>query len=237
MWRLLIGTLALMPVLCDAQDEQSCDKNSLDLAGNHFNVKEIETSACKVWPFDRNKTIGAFFYRSSLNHLNDDRDWGTFGVLIIEDKEVISWHKEKEPRWSISSLEIDTARYDLNKDTRAFGVDINDAYRANCADGWVDHYRNLYITNESSIRPIMKNIYMDSSLFIKGGGPRCYQGDDSIIKNTRTSISIGELMTNGFSNLVLTRKSTFDNDPEKLEITKEEYAYRKNEYYETTQED
>lgn len=212
-----------------ASDKSRCDDRLLARVGKHFNLKHfaypadgmypsvengglIVAGVCKQWPFDKSKVIAAFAYDSG-GGTNENDPFNELLIAIIDQQKnkVVGSHKEKyylEPG-GIGYLRIDTARYDVAPNLRAFGLDIKSGYSHNCGDGGAGEERTLYVQDKDSLRPILHLPYMSSWTYIKSADNRCGADSDvEIIENVNYSIEPGINEANGYRDLIITANSS-----------------------------
>ena len=108
------------------------------------------------------------------------------------------------------SLRIDTARYDLAQNVRAFGLDFSTVYSQGCVEGGLGPTRTLFVREGKTIRPVLQGLYLSTWTFIKGG-PSCASGERDVIETTSYTVSVLNTVSNGFRNLRITSTSTLDN--------------------------
>lgn len=204
------------------KDDQRCSKSLLNLVAKHLGynsfvyeadrtpraeeVSLVAAGACKVWPINNTITIVAIAYENGEY----------IAVLMIDDakKKVLATYQNDNSggmRRMVHDLRIDTARYDLTPDIRAFGVDITAYYGSNCGDGYPGPARTLFVPNDKELRPVLEEFYIWTSRFIKGGDPRCVGPEaaaETEQEHTYYTIGIGKTITNGYANLAITATSS-----------------------------
>lgn len=218
-----------------AQEKQNCDKSVLSYVGTHLTIRNfsyqdenggvIVSSACKTWPKSKYITIAAFAYDKGAEYekalvvaLVENRSGKVVGVhegAIVEDAAM---------RMENNSLRIDTARYDIAKNIRAFGVDVTSGYIANCGDGGSGSVRTLFVQNGNVLRPILEDLNMSYWRFVQGGNPGCMSGEfaakalEPVIENIAITIGVEKNTSNGFANLMITASRSYDNGttPERM---------------------
>ena len=218
---------------------QECSTKVLDLVSQNLKLQKFNdslvASACKKTTKGNENTIVALALNngkeSDMNSSEQQKDL-VLALVNSDATNVIGTHKsviEEDASLVIGSgsLKIDTARYDLTSEIRAFGVNFSSSFSpSNCAhDGWTGDSKNLYIFDGSKIKKVLggsSGLLLSSSGYVKELD-RCgdkYQrmldkGYKDVIENFSTSISVGNGTTNGFKDLILTSSSTYDIDGEK----------------------
>lgn len=197
-----------------ATGEQHCSKDLVGLASQHFNARKLQGGVCKVWPYDNSKTIAAFHTRDGDSTTDDDR----LLVMVIENQATVVAGYQSPALWyygrSYPELRIDTARYDVTEDVRAFGIDIYEQSPASCPDGGSGARRNLFVIDDGSLRLILENFLLSKWRFSKGWHTRCGPAVESVIEEKAFFISLGDETSNGYRNLVITEKTWLDNLPD-----------------------
>lgn len=90
-------------------------------------LSENNVSTCKVWPYAPDKTIVVMLFDSNVKAEFDDSIYDVaVSVVDSETGEVVSqkYHRQAiaDDAIYINGITIDTARYQLSEDIRAFGV-------------------------------------------------------------------------------------------------------------------
>lgn len=182
---ILIITLLFTPSLCMA--DSICEK----LAKNFLQSKGDQSNSwigaiCKRKPDDTGK-----FYLI----LNQQ-------ILLIESDtgQVISQGEIGDTAESIVS--IDTGKYWLSKNTKAFGIRSYD-YERHDHSNQTEYYLNLYILEGKNIRKIIENLSIGSN----SSSWECSDDDDNCTTNEpyvqQITIHISKTSHNGFADLIL----------------------------------
>lgn len=218
---------------------QDCSTKVLNLVSQNLKLQKFNdslvASACKKTTKGNENTIVALALNNGKESDVDSSEQQKDLVLALvnsDETNVIGSYKSviQEGATLIigsGSLKIDTARYDLTSEIRAFGVDFSSSLSpSNCAhDGWTGNSKNLYIFDGSIIKKVLggsDGLLLSSSAYVKELD-RCgdkYQlmldkGYKDIIENFSTTISVGNDSTNGFKDLILTSSSTYEIDGKK----------------------
>lgn len=119
--------------------------------------------ACKPHPEHRQLTIVALFHdlRTPAGAPIDDQKGFVAAVLDTRRAVLKSLYQETlelNPgiRITDTSLSIDTARYELTPDVRAFGVRMDIGHSPKCADGGTSRYLTLLVPDGKRLRPVLK---------------------------------------------------------------------------------
>ena len=209
------------------RDKQTCSSPVIDQVGKYFNIDnfrfrsedqgQIVSAACKVWPKTKAITIAVFAFNDRFGS-----EMQLVVALVDKNGHVVSSYKDLVGSDALMAVEedslwIDTARYDLSNNVRAFGIDITSGYVANCGDGGVGAVRTLFVQEGKKIRPVLDSLYMSNWRFVQGGNPRCMSAEDAesapetVTEYFGLTIGVGKSSTNGFANLLVTGVSSFDN--------------------------
>jgi hypothetical protein len=176
----------------------------------------LVAGVCKLLPSDQSKKIAAFAYDSGGGRgINDPFNDLLIAIVDQQKNMVVGSYSYKfylGPGGikEGDGLRIDTARYVLAPNVRAFALDITSGYSHHCGDGGVGAERTLYVQEGKNIRPILFIPAMSSWSYIEGNF-ECTTPPDSyveIIENVNLAIELGTGKTNGYRNLVVTAVSS-----------------------------
>lgn len=156
---------------------------------------------CKPWPTNKSRMIAAFAYDAGTQYEKQ------LLLAVIEgpNSRVIASYKGVIPEDAATevssySLGLDTARYTLSNNIRAFGLRLN-TFRDRCTyEGGFDNELTLFIVDGPTIRPVLTETMSHWSYF---GGNRC-GGEDVPRTDANTVISIEPTISNGLADLRLT---------------------------------
>jgi hypothetical protein len=181
------------------------------------NDSAIVSDACKVWPKDESITLVAIAYRATSD------DVLNLAVAMIDNgsNRVIASYKEMlgnqaDIQLGRGGLSIDTARYDVTKGTRAFGVDVTRGTIKASGESGLGRIRNLYVLDGKEIRPIIKGFYLSYWRYAPESNLGWINSENSAIasapaKETITlKISIGKSLTNDYFDLSIFSVSSYD---------------------------
>lgn len=230
---LLLGA-GLLAARCHAQDgaagsqeDQSCQpaliqsvSGQLKLrglisaeAGGDSGTSTVIAAACKSNPADRRQTYVALAYDAG------DQDAKRLLLAIVEGNRVVADYRDKiyedaTLTLQSDSLHIDTARYVLAKDVRAFGLDVGGWASPDCGDGGVGPSRSLYIREGAHIRRVLADMDLSSWRYLQQGNGRCNPSAQAaaptIIENTRYTLRVLPETSHGFHDLQVTATRTRD---------------------------
>ena len=202
------------------QDEgaRRCSDAVVERLGKHFRLSHfaypeqgmypsvengglLVAGTCKPWPTDKSKVIAAFAYDGGT----EDEKQLLLAVVEGSSNRVIASYKSVIPEdaateVSSHSLKLDTARYTLSKETRAFGLRIN-TFRERCIyEGGLNDELTLFVVDGQTIRPVLTETMNHWSY---DAGNRC-SGEDVPRTEANVLISVEPTVSNGFADLRLT---------------------------------
>jgi hypothetical protein len=197
-------------------DEDRCSNATVQSVGKHFELDyfaypdtsetksgRIKAGVCKTWPVNQSRMIAAFAYDDGT------QDEKKLYVAVLDSKknQVVASYvgviMEDAATVVLSdSLMIDTARYALSKDTRAFGVRLNN-FKDRCTyEGGFNDELTLFVVKDKEISPVLKETM---SHWIYDDGNRC-SGDEVGRTDAIIKVSIEQTRSNGFADIKLTAK-------------------------------
>ncbi len=126
------------------KDTQRCDTSTINLIGKHFGIPDfsypaeemyrgtknlIVADACKPWPQNKSQTIAIFAYNNNIEY---ERAL-IIALVNTKKRQVIASYKgaiSEDAAMTIGkdSMLIDTSRYQLAPNVRAFGLELTTSY-------------------------------------------------------------------------------------------------------------
>lgn len=167
----------------------------------------IVSEACKTWPYSGNVILSAFAYDLGTNYQKNllvammER---SSGKVIGSYRSTIG--EDAITEVDASSLSLDTARYKLSKQVRAFGMRFNSAaIGASCGEAHWNDELTLFVPDDKNLRPIL-NIFMYRQRALKG----CLsvQSSEAVWEDALLRISVAKTTANGFADLLVTATIT-----------------------------
>lgn len=211
--RLLALLVAVNGGAATAQTSRDqCSDEARRIVGQHLGVDEfvpqnksgnIVAEACRPWPYNRNLLLAVFAFDAGVELQK------TLAVAVIDGnaKRVVRSHQhtiDEDVLMAVgpSSLHLDTARYQLSKDVRAFGVRFTSAGRGpSCADGAAWDELTLYAPDNKQLRPVLTmNTKYQRALQGCIGTPT---GND-VMEFTTVTLSVEDSSTHGYADLRVT---------------------------------
>jgi hypothetical protein len=219
----LMITFYANPLFAKANDE-ICTEETYGAVARHFKIENfvprnkggvIVSESCKSWPYKRDYLLAAFAFDNGIEyekslivavlHKNTMRVVSSRQSVISED--AITEAGE-------TSLQFDTARYQLSKDVRAFGLRFNSTARGpSCADAASWDELTLFVQDKNNLRPVLTmNMQFQNAL---SGCIGSATGNDAWEYGTKT-ISVENTASNGFADLRIAETVIVDTNMEKL---------------------
>ena len=142
-----------------------CEKWINHLLEKYHSSRESDKAVCKIWPADESKTIVVLPFPNDIKGtIYYDVD-----VLLVDTQsgELIARNWEPDAFYSdaieLTDFEIDTARYQLNNESRAFGVRINFA-RHSYSFSFSDQLINLYVQKNEKLNRVVNKLILKQSV-------------------------------------------------------------------------
>jgi hypothetical protein len=227
-----LGALLITAGLCqDAaareSEEGRCSEAIVESVGEFFHLEGfsypekgyypsvengglIVAGVCKPMPDDPSRVIAAFAYDTEV----EDEKRLLLAVYDDTRQRVISSYsytitEDATTKVSPYSIKIDTGRYVLAENVRAFGLRLNISRGQHCGADWISEDElTLYVMEERKLRPVFDAVMRkDRQSRIEyegmdvGAKDRC--GFNTYVE-TEKFISIEKTATHGFSDLRLT---------------------------------
>ena len=209
-----------MDLLYDIQTELKEDRKIVE-----------KLTVCKKWPYKDELSIFVMTFPNvgtTDENLEDDlADYDVHTIIYNTNKKVIENHLYQEKLYSsdavrLDHLKIDTARYNLNKDTRAFGINAV-YYGSSRVNPYDVTSLDLYIRDKKSLRKVLETVIVENGGEWDGvcNGDFYYQSSIVLIDKSKR---------NGFYNLKLKRTSMDNHIVLKDKICKENESPKRYEY-------
>lgn len=163
----------------------------------------VVAAACKPWSYDDATLLAAFAYGPKEGDAIDlavaTLDRKTLRIVRAERKSVT---EDALTEVDANSLRLDTARYQLDKTTRAFGLRFESAARgASCADAaWSDDL-TLYVPDGARLRPVLADLSMHRVRALQGCIGSAQQ--DNIAEEAHLTIGVEPTQSHGYADLAV----------------------------------
>jgi hypothetical protein len=205
-----------------ADDQRLCDDAVLDRLGRQYAIADLrhpidENDAgpgsvvaedCRVWPHKDAIQLAAIAYsRSAADVPVGERELGLIvamldrasGRLVAGTTDSIS--EDAVTLLMEGTLRIDTARYDLAPNVRAFGMSIRSMARgASCPDGIFNDELRLFVRDGDRLRQVA-SVFQDDWQQISGS--MCNSEEASVMESARVSIGVEKTRSHGYADLRL----------------------------------
>jgi hypothetical protein len=210
-----------------AWEPQPCDASTLAVVGKFLGRQDILPwtednqqgsavigAACKPWPDDAHLAVVAVAYwpnGSAPPEGTDATDALLVGMVDTSSGKLLHSYQTtiEEDAMTVlaeNSLWIDTARYLLAPEVRAFGVVISSADRGpSCPDSGYEHELTLFVPDGEKLRPVF-DTYLSLWQAI-GNDPKCPPVNS---ESATLTIGIGKGSSHGFADLVVTAQRQVD---------------------------
>lgn len=190
-------------------ENKRCDANITEVVFKHFNIPsdgEIRDSACKIWPYDKNKILAAVAYApSGYDFAVSDYPLSVY-IAVIDAKAntIVATHQggileDGTTQITEFTLGWDTARYDMADGVRGFALRVNAFRESPAMNGGFDNQLTLFIIDGKTVRPVIRELNMREWECDIG----CGEGNAKRIETT-VAISMAKEKTNGFADTILT---------------------------------
>lgn len=183
---------ALLGVATAVQAE--CD-SSVDIPG--------ELHVCKSWPAEPGMSISARAIPMPGNDSDDTRSYSLDVALLYDDPglAVASNYQESalfSDAVALQGMEIDTARYRLNEEVRAFGLRVL-YHHGSSAIPYEKSVLTLYRRDGKEILPLLEGLVMDESSGEFGWDGQC--GGHS--RTVHRTLEVGTRQRHGYADLIV----------------------------------
>lgn len=166
----------------------------------------VISAACRTWPYKTNSLLAAFAYDDGVKY----EKRLAIAEIDKKTKRVVSSYRRVIGEDAVTevgeySLKLDTAKYQLSNNSRAFGVRFNSsAHGANCGEAYWGDELTLMVPEKKTFRPVLSlNLYQQR--WLKGCPAATSEAlwEDAIL-----TVSMANTSTNGFHDIVVTAKIT-----------------------------
>jgi hypothetical protein len=225
---LLLALCVAVPAV--AEDTQSaCADSVRPLLANELGIDALEpigqggnivAETCKAWPYNHRLLLSAIAYDAGVEFEKQ------LLVAIVDSaaQQVVASYRKPIAEDALtevgpSSLVLDTARYQLGKDVRAFGLRFNSAaLGASCGEANWNEELTLLVPEGKQLRPVL-NLFLYQQQSIRG----CLstQSADAIWQDANITLAVEPTATHGFHDLRATAAITYHSNGAPLEDRKD----------------
>ncbi|QVW24671.1 hypothetical protein KJF94_03545 [Pseudomonas hormoni] len=191
-----MGCSALCGLMMTAHALAACEKP--------FLAGDFGYSVCKDWPAYPGLTITAFSQFESGYSASDYGPQGKYDLNLAvvsagNSKPLATYHKAaafESDAIAFEDLQLDTARYQLTPDLRAFGVRVtfNGSSRVNPVN---EKLLSLYVKEGDRLRPVLEKL-----ITYEYGGEWDGNCAGELYQHTRT-LEIGKTSSHGYADLIV----------------------------------
>lgn len=165
---------------------------------------KVISAACRTWPYKTNLLLAVFAYDDGIQYEKKL----LVAVIDKKTKRVVSSFQNviyEDPSTEVGSrsLKLDTARYQLAENVRAFGIRLNSAaYGPNCGEAYWGNELTLFVPEGKNLRPVASlNLYQQ----------RWHRGcpaatSSALWEDATLTVGMAQSSTSGFQDLEITAK-------------------------------
>ncbi|WP_407470466.1 hypothetical protein ABFU55_09265 [Xanthomonas campestris pv. raphani] len=216
----LSGTLAACPVFaqtgataCDAQSVAAvaavAASGVVGGAAAAVPAERAVAQTCKPWPYDPAIRLAAIAFAGDATTPAGERDLELrVAMLDAGSGEVVALYaqamgEDASLELAADSLRLDTARYDLAKGVRAFGVVVHSVARgASCPDFDSDDALTLLVREGRRLRPVLQQ---NLTVWRQVQGELCNWGKAGVVTERGTlTLSMDTPVHAGYADIALT---------------------------------
>lgn len=212
---------------------QVCDKAVIDIVSQHLSVKNfwlsgytpsedaniddqhsggvVVAQVCKPYLQIKKAELVAIAYKPDMgSKLDAEYDKLLFVAIVnVATKTIVSSYQKVIYGDAVSdvgegSLLFDAANYQLNKNTRAFGLRVqNSARRPSCGEADWDDELTMFVQNGNNLQPVfVSTMFSQMSMY----GCLSVQSTDAVWETTFSTIKVLRTHTLGYADLLRTDK-------------------------------
>ncbi|MEG9476288.1 hypothetical protein [Mannheimia indoligenes] len=213
LFSILVLSAAVYAESSDSHKEQQCSEEHNKIIAQYLDVSTEELShrtldfACKLDPNNKTETLVSYAVVEAKytkeNYGNDQNNTPKWEFLVarLNNQEILqSWKAEQEidaaVDVSVGSLKIDTARYILNKNVRAFGVRFNNATRGPSAPEYSSNDNLMLFIAENNALKLIFDYPMQTWHIVDSEEAKTESAEIVLEMDTKNQ-------TNGFNDIIL----------------------------------
>ncbi|KAF1054121.1 MAG: hypothetical protein GAK43_01041 [Stenotrophomonas maltophilia] len=205
---------------------QPCDEATLHALGRQLGQPgwavpgaesngPVVAAACKPWPDDDKRLAAA---EPGEQAAPGERNLHLLVALLDRTSGTLQQHQDSPigedamVELDSSSLWLDTARYRLAPEVRAFGVVVSSVARgASCPDGWGYDALSLYAPDGQQLREVFTT-YLNQWFTLRGTS--CVSNKPFSLERSQLSLALGSSSHHGFADLVIRARVQREDDGE-----------------------
>lgn len=216
--------------------ESGCSQDVLEIVGRHLKLPDLApkdqesrlaAESCKRWPYKENILLSVFAYTAEpLGKKEAEAEYEKqLVVAMIEEtsRRVLSSHQgvileDAITQIGANSLQLDTARYQLASNVRAFGLRFNStAIGPSCGEARWNDELTLFVPEGKRLRPVL-NMYMNRQRSLEGCLSVFARG--AVWETAELTVSMAATRTNGYADVLVRAKVSTDSNDEEAEKAK-----------------
>ncbi|UTM59083.1 hypothetical protein L4174_020435 [Photobacterium sp. CCB-ST2H9] len=170
---------------------------------------DVKSIQCKKHPQNENQVFASYIKSKSTT---EDYQSYLWRVLLIDNSlwRVTSSYNDViveggDTEIKSTSINLDTARYYLDENTRALGVRLNIGTAPRCANFLANDFLNLFVQDGEKLKPVLKN--MPTYFWYLAEGDHCSDYEGVIKERTvKTVLHLLKSNSNGFRDIRISNK-------------------------------
>ena len=192
--KLLLVITLCFPMVSSAD----CEKWINHLLGKYHSSRKSDNAVCKIWPADKSKTIVVLPIPNEI----EGTIYYDLDVLLVDTQsgELIAHKWEQDAFYSdaveLTDFEIDTARYQLNNESRAFGVRANFRNYSRIFP-FSEQTINLYVQKNEKLNLVV------NKLVLKNFGGEWDDNCNAEFHSNNAALLLGKNTTNNYKDLII----------------------------------
>jgi hypothetical protein len=205
-------------------NDNKCSKEIYAAVKRHLGINSflprdqggtVVAEACKPWPYDKGVVLAVMVYDKAAEYEKSL----VVAVLDRNSRRVIASYQDVVNEDAVTeagegSFQLDTAKYQLSANLRAFGLRFTSSARGpNCAEGANWDELTLFIQEKDRLRPVFRQPTQFQELL--RGCIGSATGHD-VWEYGRRTISVADTKSNGLADLLITETITVDGNVEPM---------------------
>lgn len=189
--------------------EDQCSSDAYAAVNKSMKITQLSpdnviSAACRTWPYKTNLILAVFAYDEGAK----DEKQLLVSVIDKKTRRVVSsfqdtFYEDAITEVGVNSLKLDTARYQLTENVRAFGIRFNSTARgASCGEARWGNELTLFVPEGKNLRPVASlNMYQQQW---HRGCPAAMSS--ALWEDATLTVGMAKSSTNGFQDLEITAK-------------------------------
>ena len=172
---------------------------------------DVVDLVCKTHPLYPQRTIVALFHglKDQRGEHVEYQKGVVVAVIDVRRRRLLNLYRDvvgedATIRIGAHALQIDTARYDLATNVRAFGVRMNIGYSPRCAEGGWSDFLTLFVEKGKQLKPVLKDLPMSMWRITEGSNGCGYGNEAFTMDNVGLTLSVAPTSSAGWRDLEVT---------------------------------